>query len=170
MNTLKLAALAILLIFGTAAAQDDERKVQIKVMVAGVGDDEASELSWSSNDLGFDIQDLAVDETRTMESQSGETVTITRAEEGFNVEVDGKTIMMPGMGAHGTHMALVGAGVTIVSGNPLDQSVKDSIRSVLISAGNNEEITFIDGSQDGRRVMIKKGRSDRTVATIRKPK
>ena len=47
-------------------------------------------------------------------------------------------------------------GVTIVSGQPLDQSVKDSIRSVLISAGNNEAVTFIDGSEDGRRVMVKK--------------
>jgi hypothetical protein len=88
--------------------------------------------------------------------------------------------MMPDMGAHGTHMAFADAsgiheavdidmdsdvhvmtahhpeGVTIVSGQPLDQSVKDSIRSVLISAGNNEEVTFIDGSEDGRRVMVKK--------------
>ncbi len=180
MNTLRLAALAILLVVGTAAAQEDGRKMQIKVMVAGEGNDEASELSWSSSDLDFDMQDLAIGETRTMENESGELVTITRAEDGISLEVDGKSIMMPDMGVHGTHMAFVDAGaiheainidldtdvhvmkehhpdgVTIVSGKPLDQSVKDSIRSVLISAGNNEEVTFIDGSQDGRRVMVKK--------------
>ena len=45
-------------------------------------------------------------------------------------------------------------GVTIISGTPLDDSVKDSIRSVLISAGNNEEVTFIDGSGDGKQVRV----------------
>ena len=88
--------------------------------------------------------------------------------------------MMPDMGAHGTHMAFIGGGglheaididvtsdvhimqahhpegVTIISGEPLDESVKDSIRSVLISAGNNEEVVFIDGSEGGKRVMVKK--------------
>jgi hypothetical protein len=180
MNILKLVALTILMTFGTATAQEVEKKMQIKVMVAGDGSDEASAVHWSSHDMDFDMQDLAVGETRTIESEAGKTVTIARAEEGFSIDVDGKTIMMPDLGAHGTHMAFVSEGaiheaididvdsdvrvmkvhrpegVTIVSGKPLDQSVKDSIRSVLISAGNNEEITFIDGSQDGKRVMVKK--------------
>ncbi len=179
MNTLKLATLAVLLVFGGAAAQEVEKKMQLKVMVTG---DDASEINWSSDDVDFDMQDLAVGEIRTIESDSGKTVTITRAEEGFSFDIDGKTVMMPDMGEHGTHMAFVDAdglheaididvdidndvhimrahhpdGVTIVSGKPLDESVKDSIRSVLISAGNNEEVTFIDGSEEGKRVMVKK--------------
>jgi len=179
MNTLKLVALTILLAFGTTIAQEVEKKMEIKVMVAD-GNDEPATVHWSSEDLDFDLQDLDVGEARTIESESGKTVTITRAEEGFSFDVDGKSVMMPGMGIHGTHMAFVddGAiheaididvetdvrvmkghhpdGVTIVSGKPLDQSVKDSIRSVLISAGNDEEVTFIDGSEDGKRVMVKK--------------
>jgi len=177
MNNLKLAALAALLVFGAATAQEVEKKRQLKVVIAG---DEATEVDWTSGEMDFDMQDLAVGESRTIENDAGKSVTITRAEEGFSFDVDGKTVMMPDMGAHGTHMAFVDAGgiheaididmdsdvhvmkahhpegVTIVSGKPLDQSVKDSIRSVLISAGNDEEVTFIDGSEEGRRVMIKK--------------
>jgi len=179
MNTLKLVALIVLLAFGTTMAQEVEKKMEIKIKVAD-GNDETSAVHWSSDDMDFDMQELEVGETRTIESESGKTVTITRAEEGFNFDVDGKSVMMPDMGVHGTHMAFVddGAmreaidvdvetdvrvmqahhpdGVTIVSGKPLDQSVKDSIRSVLISAGNDEEVTFIDGSENGKRVMVKK--------------
>ena len=173
MNTLKLAALAVLLAFGAATAQDVEKKMQIKVMVAGDGGDGSSEMHWSSNDMDFDLQDLAVGETRTIESESGKNITVTRAEDGFSFDIDGKAVMMPDMGAHGTHMAFMGdggiheaididvtsdihvmkahhpEGVTIVSGKPLSDSVKDSIRSVLISDGNDDEVTFIDGSEDG---------------------
>lgn len=180
MNTLKLAALAILMICAAAQAQEVEKKMEIKVIVAGDSGEDASEVHWVSDDMDFELQDLAVGETRTIESESGKTVTITRAEEGFSFNVDGKTVEMPDMGAHGTHMAFVGEGgmhetidvdvtsdvhvmrahhpegVTIVSGKPLDDSVRESIRSVLISAGNNEEVTFIDGSEGGKRVMVKK--------------
>ncbi len=180
MNLLKLAVLAVLMTFGTAIAQEVEKKMEIKVVVAGDGSDERSEIHWVSNDMDFDMQDLAVGESRTIESESGKTVTITRADDGFSFDVDGKTVMVPDMGAHGAHMAFAGngamheeievdvtsdvhvmrahhpEGVTIVSGKPLDDSVKDSIRSVLISAGNDEEVTFIDGSEGGKRVMMKK--------------
>ena len=48
-------------------------------------------------------------------------------------------------------------GVTIISAEPLDDSVRESIRSVLISAGNDDEVTFIDGSaNDGQVRVIKK--------------
>jgi hypothetical protein len=185
MNTFKLAALAILMTFGAAAADEVEveKKMEIKVMVSGDGEGDATEMHWISNDMDFEMEDLAVGESRALETESGKSVTITRAEEGFSFDVDGKTIMLPGMGGHGSHMAFIGEpgkpgapmdidvemsggphimrahhpeGITIVSGKPLDDSVKESIRSVLISAGNGEEVTFIDGSEDGRHVMMKK--------------
>ena len=180
MKLLILAALAALMTFGTASAQDVEKKMEIKVVVSGDGSDEASEMHWVSEDMDFDVDDLAVGESRTIENESGKTVTITRADGGLSFDVDGKTVMVPDMGEHGTHMAFAddGAmqedidvqvigdahvmqahhpeGVTIISGTPLDESVRESIRSVLISAGNDEEVTFIDGSEDGRHVVVKK--------------
>ena len=47
-------------------------------------------------------------------------------------------------------------GVTIISHEPLDESVKESIKSVLLSAGRDDGVTFIDGSggSDGQQVRI----------------
>ena len=45
-------------------------------------------------------------------------------------------------------------GVTIISSEPLDASVQESIRSVLQSAGRDDEVTFIDASGDGKRVKV----------------
>ena len=84
------------------------------------------------------------------------------------------------MGAHGAHMAFVDGGemdidvqvigsssgtfatssgpegVTIISGDTLDDSTRDSIRAVLQSAGHTDEVTFIDGSggSDGKHVKV----------------
>ncbi len=189
MNNLKLVALAALMTFGAAAAQDVavEKKVEIRIMTSGDGGDDATSVHWVSDDTGFDMEDLAVGESRTLDNESGKTVTVTREEDGFSFNVDGKTITMPVMGPHGPHMAFHGApgdpmepgeplapgdpvdidvrimgaphhadGVTIISGKPLDDSVKESIRSVLISAGNDEEVIFIDGSDGGRHMTVKK--------------
>lgn len=48
------------------------------------------------------------------------------------------------------------AGVTIISHEPLDESVRESIKSVLLSAGRDDGVTFIDGSgrPDGHQVTI----------------
>jgi len=67
-------------------------------------------------------------------------------DEAVNVEVIGAAGMM---GAHHAD------GITIISPQPLDESVKDSIRSVLISAGRDEEVMFIDGSGDGEGHHVK---------------
>lgn len=48
------------------------------------------------------------------------------------------------------------AGVTVISDEALDDSVKESIRSVLISAGRDDDVVFIDGEAENRRVKIVK--------------
>lgn len=71
-----------------------------------------------------------------------------------NVEVLGDETQM--MRAH--H----GDGITIISAEPLDDSVRESIRSVLISAGRDEEVMFIDGSGEGHHVKVIKKRVEVT--------
>jgi hypothetical protein len=186
MYILKLFALTTLLSSGAALAQNAEveKKMEIKVMITDDEDEDgATEMHWVSNDIDFDIEDLAMGESRTIENESGKTVIITRAEEGFVFDVDGKAVMMPHLGAPGSHMPFAGMpvepgepmdidvrmmagphvmrphhpeGITIVSGKPLDDSVKESIRSVLISAGNDDEVTFIEGSEGDKQVMMRK--------------
>jgi len=50
------------------------------------------------------------------------------------------------------------SGVTIISHEPLDESVRESIKSVLLSAGRDDGVTFIDGNRGshGQQVRIVK--------------
>ncbi len=67
-------------------------------------------------------------------------------------------VRIVGAGAHALPIHEATDGVTIISAEPLDESVRESIRSVLISAGNDDEIRFIDGSGDGPHVRVIKKR------------
>jgi hypothetical protein len=192
MKLMNIAALAVLMAFGTVTAQEVEKKIELKIMVEDDGVEGEHAIHWSSDNADMNFAELEIGESQTITGESGREVVVTRTEEGMQFEVEGETIVMPDMGAHGTHMAFVGdgehgdievkvmkmsgvdedidvriigdgthmmqahhpEGVTIVSGTELDDSVKESIKSVLISAGVNEEVTFIDGSQEGRQIRV----------------
>ena len=57
------------------------------------------------------------------------------------------SLMMPGHESNG---------VTIISGEALDASTKESLKAVLQSAGRDDEVIFIDGSggSDGKQVRV----------------
>lgn len=181
MKTLKLTAIAVLLIFGATAFSQEEHAMKIEVIVAEDGADATTSFSWSGADADFDMQDMQVGESRSIIDESGQSVLITRETDGFKVDVDGKTIMMPemvGIGAHGTSMAFVDGsdmdidvqvvsdghftgsggppGVTVITDEALDDSTKASIEAVLQSAGRDDKVIFIDssGGSDGQHVKI----------------
>lgn len=187
MKHIKGAALAAIMIFGTASAQEVEKTMAVKIAVEGDGKD----IHWVSHDPAFSMEGLEVGETRTMTNESGETITVTRTGEGMQFDVDGEVVMIPDVGMLDESVAFIGGhdldvdvvvadgevadvvvvdggphamgmhhpeGVTIISGEPLDDSVRESIRSVLISAGHDDEVTFIDGSGDGRQLKVVKKR------------
>ena len=179
MKTLKLLAWAVTLIFSAAVA-DVEEKREMKIVVVGGSSDDSTAFHWSSDDSDIDMQSMQVGESQSIVDESGRSVLITREAEGFKFDVDGKTIVMPDFDIDGTHMAFVGgtdfsadvnveiigdhqmmsnhdaSGVTIISGEALDASTKESIKAVLQSAGRDDEVTFIDGSggSDGTHVRI----------------
>ena len=107
MKLIQLTALAVLMAFGVASAQDVEKKMELKVVVAGDGASDGHEVHWVSDDAG--LEDLAVGESKTITGESGSEVVVTKTENGMQFEVEGETIMVPDMGAHGTHMAFVDA-------------------------------------------------------------
>jgi hypothetical protein len=177
--------LAVTLIFGAAALADDEEKHEMKIVIAGGSSGNNTGFHMITNDAGFDMQSMQVGESQSIVDESGKSVLITREEDGFRFDIDGETIVLPDMGdmgLHGAHMAFVDGsdftgdfdvevmgdhqfmsahaseGVTIITGEALDQSTKDSIRAVLQSAGRSDEVTFIDASgADGQHVkMIRK--------------
>ena len=171
MRLILFTILSFVLVHGTALAQQAERHAAVKIVIDTEQDGESSSFEWTSDDMQFDLHDRAVGETRSFTDDAGRNVTVTRSEDGMSFAVDGKTIDMPMMGPHGRHMAFAGdgevdvdvevfggphamhaapmKGVTIISDTPLDSSVRESIKSVLQSAGHDAEITFIDGSGEG---------------------
>jgi hypothetical protein len=179
-KTLKLLALAVTLIFGAAALADVEEKREMKIVIAGASSDGNTTLHWTSDEPGFDMESMQLGETQSIVDESGRSVLVTREAEGFRFDVDGKTIVVPDMGAHGAYMAfgdgsdftadfdiaVMGdhqmmsshgaGGVTIISNEALDATTQESIKAVLQSAGRNEEVTFIDnsGGSDGRHIKI----------------
>ncbi len=103
---------------------------------------------------------------------SGRAILVTREEEAFRFNIDGKTIVLPDYGDRPEYIAfadgsdvtadfdieIVGdhhamstmampafgpGGVTIISGEPLDASTQESIKAVLLSVGRDDEVTFI---------------------------
>lgn len=199
MKLIQLAALAVLMAFSVASAQEAEKKMALKVVVAGDSAGSEHAVHWVGDDAG--LEDLAIGESKTITGESGREVVVTKTEDGMQFEIEGETVVMPDMGAHGSHMAFVDAegghgdidvrvmkmdgihedidiemmgdgahmmqahhpdGVTIISATPLDDSVRDSIRSVLISAGNNEEVTFVDSSVESRQIKIIRKRVETT--------
>lgn len=167
--------------FATAALAQIEEQREMKIVVAGASSDDSTTIHWiGSGDSGFDMQGMQVGETQSIVDESGRSILITRQEEGFKFDVDGRTIVVPDIGAHGEYLTLAdgsdftanfdveivgdhfatptfgNSSVTIISGEPLDATTQESIKAVLQSAGRNDEVTFIDHSSgsDGRQITM----------------
>ena len=107
MKTLKLLALAVTLTCGAAALADVEEKREMKIVIGGASSDDSATFHWTSDEPGFDMESMQVGETQSIVDESGRSVLITREAEGFRFDVDGETVVIPDMGAHGAHLAFV---------------------------------------------------------------
>ncbi len=170
MKSMITLVLATCLAVAAAASADIEEKREMKIVVAGHVGDEATTIHWiGSGDSAFDMHGMQVGETQSIIDESGRAILITREEEGYKFEVDGKTVALPQIGVPGEYMAfghapdvsadfdveIVGNHlatpvhdantVTIISDEPLDATTQESIKAVLQSAGRDETVTFIDG-------------------------
>lgn len=160
------------LMLGAAALAGEEHRTQIEV---ALDDDQTGQqlFRFDGQDAGFNLHDMQVGESRTITSESGQTAFVLRTEDGFEFEVDGKKIDMGDFGdvhgftmGHGDtlvnvdeniHMARkikvvkidgddADNGITVITGNSLDETTQQQIRDVLSSSGNTGEVTFIDAN------------------------
>ena len=159
------------LLISAAAMAEPENRVEIMLATDGDGTHEATEIHLSGAAMDFDLDEMQVGENRSVIDESGRTILITRQEDGYEFNVDGKKIQMPAMhgnythwvsedaseidvevqsiGGHGMIMGGSNDDILIISGTALDTSTQDSIRAVLQSAGHDTEVQFIDGSHGG---------------------
>lgn len=189
LNTLTILITSVLLAAVALAGEEHEMKIEIAV------DDGASAptvIRLDSDAMGFKLHELQEGESRSVVDDTGQSVLVTRMADGFVFDVDGKKIKVPGM--HDDHMAYVSVDadrdsdmdidvrvmkrievkgdansddVTIISGKTLDDSTKEAIRSVLISAGHAGKTLFLDGSElHGDYTMLHSSDSVREIRII----
>lgn len=96
---MKLKQLAVLtgiaMLTFTVHAGDKGHKMKIEI----ASDEGAGEtrLVLDSNELGFELHEMQVGENQSVVDSDGRPVLITRTEDGYSFDVDGKTIDMPDM-------------------------------------------------------------------------
>ena len=168
MHTRKIAVLLMALIMSIAAFAGEKQHMKIEIAVEG--DEGNTELSFDSEDAGFNLHDLEVGETRKFDTEDGNKASVTRTDEGFEFDVDGQKIDMKNVHEmHDMHLSgdaenvfvikdasevkvlkTDGPGeVTIVTGAALDEKTKQKIRDALAESGAAGEVVFIDGNNIG---------------------
>lgn len=147
-------SLAALLAGNLAIAGDRQTEMEL-VINDGAGDDVVIRID-SERD-GFDLHDLQLGESRSVTTTDGQPVTVTRSEDSFDFNIDGRVVAMPVMekrdGHHREEIRVVrhvsggpvseSQGVTVISPTPLDDSTRASIAAALEAAGHSE-IRFVD--------------------------
>ena len=99
------------LMLGAAAFAGEQHRMQVELAVDG---EESQGFRFDSADAGFELDDLQVGESRTITGESGETAMVTRTEDGFEFDINGKKIRMGDMATsvhsstlHGEHDVLI---------------------------------------------------------------
>ena len=144
----KYAVLFWAFLLATAAVAGEEHRTHIKIAVDDDGTGQQS-FMFDSDDAGFDLQSLAVGETRAVTDASGNVANISRTEGGFEVEVAGETIVLadPGLGDLGAEqdfaMHLHGDAHAV---NVDTNVVIDGTRKIkIVKTGDADNITVISG-------------------------
>jgi len=164
MNTRQIALLLATVLFAATAYAGDNEHHKMRIEVVSDDGDGETRLTLDSDKLGFKLRDMQLGENRSVVDEEGRTVLITRLEDGYAFDVDGKTINMPLPGNHGEHHGNVdvrvvhdgmphkammdGEGVVIISGKEIDAATQEIIRNALTAAGH-EEVHFADGHKGG---------------------
>ena len=158
-------------LMGTAVPAAAERQTRIEIAV----DDEMSgeqSFVFDSEAAGFDLHSLAPGESRLLTDDSGAVATVRRTAEGFEFDVNGKTINVDDLSEadamHEIEMEIDGApaddgtvkkvrivktgdahAITVISEKEIDAATRARVRDALEAGGHDDEILFLDGSRHG---------------------
>ena len=173
MNAKQTATLLATILFATAAyaGEEEHHKMEIKVIADDGGD--ATHLTLNSDELGFDLHDMQLGENRSIVDKDGRSILVTRGEDNFTFNIDGKEIEIPAFDGHGggnvwaskvdhvkdidVHVMRGGMApnvmfndesVMIFSGKAIDEATQQIIRTALESAGH-ENVHFTGGGEGG---------------------
>ena len=152
---MKFKQFAVFMVIGLFAVtvwsgEESHQKIEIKVISDDGGD--RTHFVLDSDELGFSLHDMQIGENQSVVDKEGRAVLITRTEDGYSFEVDGKTIDMPAFdGMHpgmAPHAMMEDEGVMIISGKEIDAATQQVIRTALETAGH-ESVHFVGGGEGG---------------------
>jgi hypothetical protein len=184
MNIKKFIFAAAALTFATATLAEEVGKTSIQISIDEGDGSEEIHLNLDSDSMGFNMHDMQVGEMQSIVDDNGRPIMITREEDGFKLDIDGKTVELPLLGAGhemvwmedidvddveiDVHVIAGGtisgdgkpAGVMIISQKSIDDATQESIRALLESTGHDAGVEFIEGGKmDGgphKAIIIKK--------------
>lgn len=172
MHHRKLLATVAALGFAMSAFAGDGNHMSMSIAVIDDATQELVRVDLDDGMLGFRLADMQVGENRAVVDKNGQNVLITREEDGFRFDVDGKTIRTPlhrapGVGEH--DVFVMGSphanaapmeplpplpppgltGTTIISSEPIDEATQQAIEQLLEAAGHDADVRFIDHQAPG---------------------
>ncbi len=130
------------------AAEPQVKQVMIKVEKNN-DKDAVVDLKVDGVNEVFSLPELAVGETRSITTESGKEITLSKSENGLSLVLDGKTIDLPGVG--GNLAAHIQRSMPLhqnlqdtiqISGVELDENQKQIIKNAFISAGIDKKVSF----------------------------
>ena len=156
-------------LIASAAVAEEKKEMHIEIKM---DDSEHGTFEWRSTDADF--SDLEVGESKTITSDDGKEVTVTRTEKGLEMDVEGKKLELMQFGGDGDIVIDVDAmhkghgdgnvvikkskelkviktdgadGVTIISSGELDDETRAKLEAVLKEAGKEGSVMILDGSE-----------------------
>jgi len=149
MRIKQLTMLAIIGLFATTVWSGEEMHHTMKIAIIDDDGNSETRIELDGDDLGFNLHEMQVGENRSIVDKDGRSILVTRGEDSFSFEVDGKTIDMPLFDGHEGGNVWVGLeGVMIVSEKEIDEATQQVIRTALESAGH-ENVHFAGGHEGG---------------------
>jgi len=129
----------------TAAVAGEEHKMKIEVAVSGDGEEH---FEWHGD--GTEIDDLEVGESKTIVDDDGNEITMTRTEDGMEIEIDGENIELMHMG-HDIDVDVLhekGANVFIHGEHGSEDVIVDGHKSVkIIKTHDSDGVTIISSDE-----------------------
>lgn len=101
MNTKTVISLLAATVLASAALAGEEVQTKMKMVVVDASEAGETRIELNSDELGFDLHDMQVGENQAIVDATGRNILVTREEDGFAIDVDGKTIKLPALdGSH----------------------------------------------------------------------
>ncbi len=159
--TLRLTLGLCLLAVALPGLADEDETTSFDIQIVALDGDDTIDLAFSSDTTDFDFMNMQVGENHSFTDDKGRNILVTREDDGFRLDIDGKTVELPDFGGlHGSgeididvdvderiHVERFGpSGITIMSDKTIDDTTRQSIESVLRSAGYDDAVNFVDES------------------------